>query len=62
MSHWEHPAPGQEFENEADRQAYEEYQRAFGWQNSHLHRFSLPQDRFLRITEGKAARWLDLTG
>ena len=28
MSHWEHPAPGQEFENEADRQAYEEYQRA----------------------------------
>ena len=112
LSHWEHPAPGQEFENEADRQAYEEYQRAvaayrediadeelrvlrtygklkydktitrdvivplemplyavhymiqraFGWQNSHLHRFSLPQDRFLRITEGKAARWLDLTG
>ena len=62
LSHWEHPAPGQEFENEADRQAYEEYQRAFGWQNSHLHRFSLPQDRFFRITEGKAARWLDLTG
>ena len=28
LSHWEHPAPGQEFENEADRQAYEEYQRA----------------------------------
>ncbi len=112
LSHWEHPAPEQEFENEADRQAYEEYQRAvaayredtadeelrvlrtygklkydktitrdvivpvemplyavhymiqraFGWQNSHLHRFSLPQDRFLRITDEKAARWLDLVG
>lgn len=112
LSHWEHPAPEQEFENEAEKQEYEEYQRAaavyredtageelrvlrtygklkydktitrdvivpvemplyavhymiqraFGWQNSHLHRFSLPQDRFLRITDEKAARWLDLVG
>ena len=37
-------------------------QRAFGWQNSHLHRFRLPEERFLKITEGKAARWLDLMG
>ena len=112
LSHWDRPATGLEFKNEAERQAYEEYQRAaaayredtadeelrvlrtygklkydktitrdviapvemplyavhymiqraFGWQNSHLHRFSLPQDRFLRITGGKAARWLDLVG
>ena len=112
LSHWDQPAPEQEFENEAEKQEYEEYQRAaaayredtageelrvlrtygklkydktitrdvivpvemplyavhytiqraFGWQNSHLHRFSLPQDRFLRITGGKAVRWLDLVG
>lgn len=112
LSHWDQPAPEQEFENEAEKQEYEEYQRAaavyredtageelrvlrtygklkydktitrdvivpvemplyavhymiqraFGWQNSHLHRFSLPQDRFLRITDEKAARWLDLVG
>lgn len=37
-------------------------QRAFGWQNSHLHRFRLPQDRFLKITKGSAACWIDLIG
>lgn len=112
LSHFDIPASGLEFENEAERQTYEEYQRAvvahredtadeelrvlrtygklkydktitrdvivpmemplyalhymiqrvFGWQNSHLHRFSLPQDSFLRMTERKAARWLDLVG
>lgn len=37
-------------------------QRAFGWQNSHLHRFCLPEERFLEITGGKTERWLELMG
>lgn len=37
-------------------------QRAFGWQNSHLHRFFLPQKRFLEITGESMERWLELMG
>ena len=37
-------------------------QSAFGWQNSHLHRFELPFKRFLEITENRADHWEDLVG
>lgn len=37
-------------------------QRAFGWQNSHLHKFCLPQKRFQEITGEKIERWLELMG
>lgn len=37
-------------------------QRAFGWQNSHLHKFCLPQKRFQEITGEKIEQWLELMG
>lgn len=37
-------------------------QRAFGWQNSHLHCFRLPVRRFLQVTQGNGARCLELVG
>ncbi len=36
--------------------------RLFGWQNSHLHRFYLPQERFEQMTAGRLASYLDLCG
>ena len=37
-------------------------QKCFGWQNSHLHHFTLPQELFDRITENRFARWGELAG
>jgi len=37
-------------------------QRAFGWQNSHLHMFELPDDRFHALLEHKASMWSKLVG
>lgn len=37
-------------------------QKLFGWQNSHLHSFSLSDDDFERLTEGKVKGWADLCG
>lgn len=37
-------------------------QRAFGWQNSHLHRFYLSDKRFQAITDGKVGGWANLVG
>lgn len=37
-------------------------QRAFGWQNSHLHKFELPEERFGILTKHNAAMWSRLTG
>lgn len=37
-------------------------QRVFGWQNSHLRQFELPEDRFQAITEGNALIWSRLVG
>ena len=37
-------------------------QRMFGWQNSHLHHFSLSQDNFQKITDGRLDKWMDMCG
>ena len=37
-------------------------QRAFGWQNSHLHRFELPEDRVRLLTNGNASMWSCMVG
>ena len=37
-------------------------QKLFGWQNSHLHRFSLGDKDFEQLTEGKVKGWMDLCG
>lgn len=37
-------------------------QRAFGWENSHLHSFRLPEAVFSGLTENSAQNWLDLVG
>lgn len=37
-------------------------QRAFGWQNSHLHHFALPQNVFISITESSFQTWRELCG
>lgn len=37
-------------------------QRAFGWENSHLHQFSLPQDRILAMTSDSLAHWRVMVG
>lgn len=37
-------------------------QRAFGWQNSHLRQFELPEDCFKAITDGNASMWTCLVG
>ena len=37
-------------------------QPCFGWQNSHLHRFSLPEEQFMKITDDKLGNHAALTG
>lgn len=37
-------------------------QRAFGWQNSHLHHFELPEETFEMLTGGMFKRWGELCG
>ena len=37
-------------------------QRAFGWQNSHLHEFRIPDERLNRMCEGKSFQWLIMVG
>ncbi len=37
-------------------------QKCFGWQNSHLHHFALPEELFDCITEDRFPRWGELTG
>lgn len=37
-------------------------QRAFGWQNSHLHKFELPDERFDILTGHNASMWSRLVG
>lgn len=37
-------------------------QSLFGWQNSHLHHFSLSQDAFAQMTEGRFDKWTELCG
>ena len=37
-------------------------QRAFGWQNSHLRNFELPDDRFQAMTDGNVAMWSRMVG
>ncbi len=37
-------------------------QRAFGWQNSHLHHFELPYDIFERLTDNSFKAWTDYCG
>jgi len=37
-------------------------QRAFGWQNRHLHKFTLPRELFNKVTSDSAARWMTLAG
>lgn len=37
-------------------------QRAFGWQNSHLHNFAYSDEVFSELTGNKFAKWLDLCG
>lgn len=36
--------------------------RAFGWQNGHLHHFSLPEDVFEALTEDRFSEWAKLAG
>ncbi len=37
-------------------------QRAFGWQNSHLHHFELPETVFAALTQNSFMRWADFCG
>ena len=37
-------------------------QRAFGWQNSHLHNFAYPDEVFSQLTDNKFKKWIDLCG
>ncbi|MBR2258950.1 MAG: hypothetical protein IJ899_16810 [Blautia sp.] len=37
-------------------------QRVFGWQNSHLRKFELPEDRFQIVTNGKTSMWSRMVG
>lgn len=37
-------------------------QRLFGWQNSHLHRFSVPENVFENITGNMVKEWMNLCG
>lgn len=36
--------------------------RMFGWQNGHLHNFSLPENVFKKLTENKFLRWSEMSG
>jgi len=37
-------------------------QRLFGWQNSHLRKFVLPEEIYNRLTDGTVKGWADLVG
>lgn len=37
-------------------------QRLFGWQNSHLHNFELPETVFEKLTENNFCKWADFCG
>lgn len=37
-------------------------QKAFGWQNSHLHHFYVPKDLFSRLTENNFLKWAGYCG
>ncbi len=37
-------------------------QRAFGWQNSHLHHFELPNEIFEKMTDNRFLKWADYCG
>ena len=37
-------------------------QRAFGWQNGHLHNFSLPDHVFEELTDNRFSAWAELAG
>ncbi len=37
-------------------------QRAFGWQNSHLHHFELPNEIFEKMTDNHFLKWADYCG
>lgn len=37
-------------------------QKAFGWQNSHLHHFELPEETYRTLTGGMFRRWGELSG
>ena len=37
-------------------------QRLFGWQNSHMHHFYLPDDAFEKVTQNKVKEWQKLCG
>lgn len=37
-------------------------QSLFGWQNSHLHHFSISQNAFAQMTEGRFDKWTELCG
>ena len=37
-------------------------QKLFGWQNSHLRRFYLPENIYNRLTQGTVKGWSDLVG
>ena len=37
-------------------------QRLFGWENSHLHRFELPEERVLKLSDGKREKLAELIG
>ena len=37
-------------------------QRAFGWQNSHLHQYELPEERYRCITGDRVGGWMNLIG
>lgn len=37
-------------------------QKSFGWQNSHLHRFFLSDDRFAELTDNDDIKWATLVG
>ena len=37
-------------------------QKLFGWQNSHLHHFALPEEVFLKHTDGMFRHWAELCG
>lgn len=37
-------------------------QKLFGWQNSHLHHFYLPEDKFEKVTQNKVKEWQKLCG
>lgn len=37
-------------------------QKAFGWQNSHLHHFLLPDEKFNELTQNSFIKWADYCG